>query len=239
MSRLFARIKSLVHALCHPWQAARYILGNRDSTFSLGEIEDLIGSPSWIIEAGACDGSDSRRFLLRWPEVQVLACEPVPELFSVAESQLREFGSRVHLRQVALGPAGQRFAEMYVGNEIHDSASILEPTLHIGFFPEVTFDARVRVRVTTLDVVWKEIGRPDIDLLWLDLQGFELSALSGGLQALQAVKAAIIEVSMVRLYKGAPVVGEVDRFMRDHGFQCSSRRIPLVAGNAIYLRTQV
>ena len=234
----FRSVLSLIWlVISRPHKVGTFLLGSRQVEFSLDEIESRIGKPRYIFEAGACDGSDSLAFLDRWPEASLVACEPVPELFDKARHRLNAFKDRVVLYPSALGPQGVRIAEMHLGERQHHSASALEPTLHKAVFPKVDFVRSITVEVVTLDDLWIAAGEPSVDLLWLDLQGFELKALSSGERALNATKAAVIEVSAVRLYRGAPVVEEVVEFMNQRGFACVEVRVPIIAGNAFFVRS--
>ena len=71
------------------------------------------------------------------------------------------------------------------------------------------------VETTTLDR-WAA-DRP-IDVLKVDVQGAELDVLRGGESALAAMRAVEIEVEFQPVYVGQPLFGDVDSFMRAHGF---------------------
>lgn len=59
---------------------------------------------------------------------------------------------------------------------------------------------------------------PAIDLIKMDIQGSELSVLQNGERVLQACLALQLEVSFMPLYRNQPVFGEVDLWLRAHGF---------------------
>lgn len=69
-----------------------------------------------------------------------------------------------------------------------------------------------------------------VDLLKLDLQGYELHALNGGLQTLAMTNHVISEVSWVSLYEDQVLFAELDKFMESQGFvfEClfDVRRMP-------------
>jgi FkbM family methyltransferase len=74
------------------------------------------------------------------------------------------------------------------------------------------------VSTTTLDA-WAQ-SRPanPIDVLKIDVQGAELDVLRGAEVSLQSVRALELEVEFQALYVGQPLFGEVDEFLRGHGF---------------------
>jgi FkbM family methyltransferase len=57
-----------------------------------------------------------------------------------------------------------------------------------------------------------------IDALKLDVQGAELDVLEGAQRGLGSVRVVETEVEFRELYRGQPLFGEVDRFLRDRGF---------------------
>lgn len=61
-------------------------------------------------------------------------------------------------------------------------------------------------------------GLPDLDFLKMDIQGGELQALSHGQARLAGCAMIHLEVSFVPLYEGQPTFGEIDVWMRAHGF---------------------
>lgn len=69
-----------------------------------------------------------------------------------------------------------------------------------------------------LDTFVARRGLRQPDMLKLDVQGAELDVLRGGEATLQSVKYVLMEVSLHRWNKDAPMIEEVVRFMDDRGF---------------------
>jgi len=57
-----------------------------------------------------------------------------------------------------------------------------------------------------------------VDFLKLDVQGFELQVLNGGQAALHGAQAVLLEVSLLRINEGAPLMAEVVSYMSERGF---------------------
>jgi len=74
------------------------------------------------------------------------------------------------------------------------------------------------VELTTLDAWASEEGIRDVDVLKLDTQGSELDILRGAERLLGSVRALEIEVELNPIYRGQPLFGDVDRFLREHDF---------------------
>jgi FkbM family methyltransferase len=78
--------------------------------------------------------------------------------------------------------------------------------------------ARQRLELVTLDSWCEQHGVDRVDYLKLDTQGSELDVLRGAPRTLERVIAVQTEVEFNRMYEGQPLFGDVDRFLRDHGF---------------------
>lgn len=74
------------------------------------------------------------------------------------------------------------------------------------------------VELTTLDAWAAGASVSAADFLKLDTQGSELDILRGGERLLATVRALEIEVELNPIYRGQPLFGDVDRFLRDRGF---------------------
>ena len=61
-----------------------------------------------------------------------------------------------------------------------------------------------------------------IDGMWLDMQGYELSALKGAGPLLDSVRALILEISAVELYEGCTLWPDVREWLTCRGFRIQS-----------------
>lgn len=117
------------------------------------------------------------------------------------------------------------------------SSSLFDFADHEDSHPEVSFLSRHSVMTIRLDEL---IPSSEIfDFVNLDIQGAELEALRGLGKRLEAVRWVYCEVNRTPLYKGIPLVGEVDEFMEAQGF----RRVVTVWrpenwGDALYVRSR-
>lgn len=75
-----------------------------------------------------------------------------------------------------------------------------------------------QIELTTLDAWAAEAGVPRVDVIKLDAQGAELDILRGARQLLGSVRFLEIEVELNPIYRGQPLFGDVDRFLREHDF---------------------
>lgn len=103
----------------------------------------------------------------------------------------------------------------------------------------------VEVDTIDLDSVVREYGIPAPDFIKIDIQGAELDVFRGGTGALASVLQIVTEVEFAPTYRGQPLFGDVDRFLRERGFlfhrfnRLHGRMLkPLVLNNNPELHTQ-
>jgi FkbM family methyltransferase len=77
----------------------------------------------------------------------------------------------------------------------------------------------VPVKCYTLDYICDEEGVDSVDLIWMDLQGAEIKALSGFLNRLPHLKYIWVEVTHSTIYKKQPLFQEFNHFMHTNGFE--------------------
>jgi FkbM family methyltransferase len=80
--------------------------------------------------------------------------------------------------------------------------------------PKDTID----VPVLRLDEWSMQDGLTEVDAIKLDVQGHELSVLEGAGDLLEGVRFVEIEVCFNPMFRGAPLFGEVDAWLRERGF---------------------
>lgn len=179
----------------------------------LGEREPLV-----IVDGGAHIGRMTRRLLDRFPAATIYAFEPVRETFDeLARSVAGE--PRATAVHAALGGATGAL-DIHV-NGCTGTSSVLPatPRLHGYHGDKVALRRTEEVPVITLDEWAEEEGVESVDFLKLDLQGFELEALEGADELLRtSVRAVYSEAQLVELYDGAALFSDLDRFLRERGF---------------------
>jgi methyltransferase FkbM-like protein len=75
------------------------------------------------------------------------------------------------------------------------------------------------IKTRRLDDLATLEGLEDIDLIKIDIQGGELDVFRGAAKALASAVVIITEVEFVPIYENQPLFGDIDRHLREHGFQ--------------------
>ena len=143
--------------------------------------------------------------------------EPQPNLYKIVKDKCL-IGEKVY--NVALGSEKCQ-KEMSVswraGGGDHGcgaSSSLLKPKKHLIEHPEVTFPETIIVDVHTLDDYY-ETG---YNFLNVDVQGYELEVLRGGIKMLGHIDTMILEVNRDEVYEGCPMIEDIDAFLSDLNF---------------------
>ena len=119
------------------------------------------------------------------------------------------------------------------------SSSLMEPTKHMKYFPEISFARKQEVQLITLVDFAKSFGISFVDLLWLDLQGKELDVLNGSSEFLREnVLLLHLELSRVQFYDGMPTIRDVRKFLRKSGFVILIDRVGAISGNSLYINAR-
>lgn len=188
-----------------------------------------------IIDAGASNGRISRRFLRWFPDAKVYAFEPNPAYLA----DLKEYSKndpRFCPQFLALSDC-KGLLELNITSS-RGNVSLLKPSKHLHEVdPEGSVVDRVeKVPVVTIDDWVEENGNPLIEILKFDIQGNELKALNGATRTLSGSVAMVYtEVCFNPMYEDGAVFAEIDRLLREYGFELYDFYGPKYGPNGVLL----
>jgi FkbM family methyltransferase len=157
--------------------------------------------PKTIIDVGAFEGAWSTMVREIWPHSHIIMFEPnLRELTRLAaqHASAKLFGELLG----ANDGEGVDFHIMGSGSSILSERSPLSRTTE-------------RRRLRTLDSVLSDVSS---GLLKIDAQGYEIEILKGATKTLRDVDGVLLEVSLIEINEGAPILHDVIAFMRSVGF---------------------
>lgn len=128
--------------------------------------------------------------------------EPLKECFDRIDDSVKKYN-------IALGST-KGFLEFNVANN-HQSSSFLKPKTHLTEHDWVTFNQKRLIEVDTLD----SYHITDCNLLNMDVQGFELEVLKGGINTLGHIDYIFTEVNEKELYENCAQISDLDRYLID------------------------
>ena len=156
--------------------------------------------------------------------------EPQKELFENCKRY--EENMEISLYKAGLGSKTEEKI-MYEGGQ---SSSFIEPKLHLTYYTGVTFKKHKTYNIYRADEIFAKDLK--IDMVNLDVQGFELEVLKGFGSLLDSTKLIYSEINTAELYSGCVLVEQLDEFLLAFGF----KRVETVMesfynwGDAIYVK---
>ncbi len=207
----------------------------------LGDIDRRIV----MVDGGAHDGVVAKRFANKLGNVEIHAFEPNTDLLPQLLANLANIPGSINPLALA-----ERSGPLTLNvNASPMTSSILERgEMSERYFDQVTRQRETRsIEAVSLDDFCVRRGIERIDVLKLDLQGYEAFALRGARQMLaRGIAAVFTEISFGQLYRGGAEFADIDTVMRQSGYQLhnlyhlSTRNDDgrLIGGDALYVPRQ-
>jgi FkbM family methyltransferase len=169
-----------------------------------------------VVDVGANHGDFAMAASTALPGARVVLCEPVPGLVADLHARARATGFAWEVEPIALG------AEPGTGVLAFDRAQDAIGSL-VGMSdayrranPGASRTDSIACRIEPLDEVAKRHALDELDLLKIDVEGFEFEVLDGATRTLPRTRALIVEVSRVRRAEvpGDPLLRMLERIGR-------------------------
>jgi len=191
--------------------------------------------------------------LMRAGRCRVTGFEPQAEAFEKLQATADDLRGYV---RAAVGPAGTAKFWSYRNSGFASLFRLDGAALRFlgKFVPQLAHESETEIELTPLDAI---PGIDRVDVLKIDVQGAETAIIAGGRETLADAVMVIPELRYYRLYRGEPLMGELDSELRAQGFELhkflppktatlpnSQSRRPeiaalksqLVDGDAVYIR---
>ena len=198
-------------------------------------------TPKKILHVGAHTGEEAASYAQHGAE-KVIWFEANESLAPALQSHLTQFAMQQQIVGAALWDSDTTLVFKITNNL--QSSSFFDLEDHAKLYPNITVAEERSIRAhrldTLLDATPSEIIFSEFEFINIDTQGAELAILKGmGNYLYQAsVKAIYLEVNKRELYKGIPLVQEIDAFLLKHQFfRVKTIMTPEGWGDAIYLRS--
>ena len=171
-----------------------------------------------IFDVGANSGGITEKYLIDFPNAQIHLFEPSSDLHHVLEIKFKD-NPRVVLNKLAVSNKIGN-ADFYINKSI-DTSSLLKPK-EIGLNSDkvVKTEKVEKIELITIDHYCEKYKIKEIDILKLDIQGGELSALEGSSNMLDAqnVKLIYSETYFQQQYMEQPLFFEIGHFLFKKGY---------------------
>lgn len=196
-----------------------------------------------VIELGARDCNESVALARALPGAHVFAFECNPATLPACREAVRDVGdvtlveSAVSDRDgpVAFYAIDQEKTRTTWADGNPGASSLLRAS---GNYPVENYvQQELTVPSVRLDTFMASHPGRTIDLLWMDIQGAEVSALLGAGELLGSVKVIHTEVEFLDVYAGQPLFWDVWRFLRRRGFVLAGfTELGTYASDAVFVK---
>lgn len=174
--------------------------------FSLERLKALGFKPQQIIDVGAYEGEWTKNCLNIFAEASYIMFEAMPQKEPKLK-QISNANSNVDFEIALLAEGDDK--ELYF-TELETASSVLEEV--------VNKQNRKKRKSKSLNSALKHKGVSKVDLIKLDVQGYEVEVLKGFTDYLPTTDIIICEVSLLDIHKGVPLIRDVINFMYDYDF---------------------
>lgn len=160
--------------------------------------------PSTIIDVGAFEGKWSEMARRVWPESKAILVEPNTTKINQISKAATLLDATLH--QELLGATDGAEVTFHV---MESGSSIMAERSPVARHQETRILHR-------LDSIVPSVVGPA--LLKIDAQGYELEILKGAQGILDEIDAVLLEVAIIEINVGAPLIADVTAFMKTLGF---------------------
>jgi FkbM family methyltransferase len=170
-----------------------------------------------VVDVGGGTATTAKIFSEYFPKNKIYVFEPIKASFGAIKSESNGHDNWVLVNKAIGSSIGS--AVIHIANRI-TSSSLLD----LNFEKDGSFlsdslqeKSQETIEITTLDLFLP--NEATIEVLKIDVQGFEMEVLKGGASTLTRTKVIVLEVSNHDGYKGAPLYYDLDTFLRNAGFE--------------------
>lgn len=145
--------------------------------------------PKLCIDVGANVGNYSLE-ILKATESHVIAFEPLPLAFHSLVQSTQNFLDRIKLENLGIGESNEELAIHFnPDTSEHASFSVeVDKVSYLNNFKEVT------VPVVTLDSYFEQNSIREVDLIKIDVEGFETEVFRGAIQVFSEVRPKFVQI---------------------------------------------
>lgn len=194
--------------------------------------EAAIRDVQYVVDVGAERGMWSEAVLDLFKPTTLLSIEPSPQ--SAAELRRRvSKHQRCEVVECAVG-AEAGSATLHVMSDPLWNSLLTQSDAANDLYQPVQEEGTVEVKMSPLDEVVAHL--PRIDILKIDVQGYELNVIEGATEALKKTCLLMLETNFVSHYEGDELFCELHQAVTSRGFQLHRIASPYYsdAGRLLY-----
>jgi FkbM family methyltransferase len=170
-----------------------------------------------VVHVGAHDGTFALSLKEAFPDLMFHLIEPVPSTF---QKLLANVASQPNMKCLNLA-AGEKeeILEMFVDDFSPASSLLPYESRAIQEFPFLGKGHAIKVQIMPLDQILQSCGAEKVDMLIMDVQGYEDKVLQGAQRTLKSCDVIMSELSLQDLYRGSSTFDSVYQALVREGFR--------------------
>jgi len=190
-----------------------------------------------IVEIGARDCTETLAFHSYFPLSPIYTFECNPDTLPLCRTRIKNIPF-IHLTEKAVTDSVGYLSFFKIKKESDEwnpgGSSLF--TFEKNNLPQ----EKIEVETTTLAHEMKEKNIPHIDMLWMDIQGAELSVLKGSPEILPEISLIHTEVEFFTLYKNQPLFKDIKQYLNSQGFKLLTfTSMGKYSGDAVFINTKL
>jgi FkbM family methyltransferase len=193
-----------------------------------------------IFDIGSRDCLQSVELSTWFPESKIFAFEANPKCINLCEKTLRHYSNNTNINLIPNAVCDYDGTTIFhhVDNGNIGAGSILKNSGHKR--SNNWHQTEITVPCTRIDTFCNKNQIEQIDLVWMDVQGFEREVLQSFGPLLNTVKAIHTEVGIETLYKNQILKDELDEYLQSYGFSLvnETRESMGTESDCIYVRSK-
>ena len=169
-----------------------------------------------IADVGGGTATTASLFSKHFPNQDIYVFEPIKTNFQ----EIQKAAARTNRWQLVNKAVGSQVGTTEINiSERITASSLLEMDSNIGgvYGDLLKTQRKETIEITTLDATLPS-NKP-VDILKMDVQGFEMEVLKGAEKTLLRTKIIVLEINNHDGYRGGPTYFEIDAYLRQRNFQ--------------------
>lgn len=170
-----------------------------------------------VVHVGANDGEECPWYAMEGIK-KVLFIEPSNVAFDLLQEKLKKYPQYDSVQALCADTDGAEIT-LNVANNQGQSSSILNLGRHSDVYPHITYVEKQVMSATRLDtLIETSYSVSDYNVLIMDIQGAELTALRGSERIIKQFDVLFLECSATSLYEGGCTIQELVNFLAFYDF---------------------
>ena len=202
----------------------------------LNQIENI----KYILDLGSNNGNEAAVFANLFPEAKVIGIEANPNLIPEIKKKVKDH-KNVEIFNFAVSDENTEL-DFYISKTGNTgTSSFLRKSGLYDHIEPMQFNDPIKMKVRKLVDFIEENKIPQVDILWMDIQGFEGKAFDGLEKYKNDIKIICAEVTYKEIYSGQILFNEFNKKLTDCGYRCvyNDLKHQNFWGESIYLNTRI